>query len=815
MTPAPPPEPPPGIDIGVPPTPPTGDYNLVAHEDTCPHIVKSLLVYNTVFPLPPSDAVVGQTITPERNEGDWGVQRALFLLSNPEPPRRLPSLPSEPSVTEPHQLPGGPKPTRDELGGMREEISQFRKLLPERQRLAYDKRLRLDIPELRSRLGRLSEETLTRRGLRPSWLRGERPREVETPLSRFQSLTLLMDAWSYVDPLQLHMYADMRRFGMNLATNTVPSQLDPAGARPRNLPTARTKALRGIVKEKMIADVKAHRCVGPLSTSQLAGTYPRCYTVPLGLAPKNNGASPDLPEAWRLVKSWSRSRGEDSSLSDRTDKVKTAFIRPSQIRAAVHEAFLNKTEREAPHILTIDFDSAFTQNAVAHNQRLYMTYHIQDVGYFIRTAGDFGMKTCGYRFELQGLLACSMYKIMERRLFVNNQGDVWLAPCPQPNSWSWSEQDGTLERATCDLLSKQSIKNLESSNKASPPPGYHPVSLSGFLRWVDDMMNIYSTKAEALRALHAIAFLHRRYGWLIKRSKVFVGPMLPFTGIQLHPDSDSLHIPSDKREKYSDLLNSVVNKPYISFAQLEQIAGVASWVAGVLPQLTPVVQIFYKTLYAEPTPSPRRVTHSLSRAALIFREVLHRAPIQIATLKRLFDTCDADVIIHGDWAGDNPSKARPQKIAAVLISHGLYTVMDVPDWFKKACLPAEVSPNAGETLCVALAAATFSEQLMGLHSAYFSDSSGLILRSKHFQAGPSNSKAIDRAFELGAIALVEANTCFSYTKIPREHNIADPLVNANGSVDAFLQKWSSRGLPGVPSFVKPRLPKPLGFWNRL
>jgi hypothetical protein len=208
------------------------------------------------------------------------------------------------------------------------------------------------------------------------------------------------------------------------------------------------------------------------------------------------------------------------------------------------------------------------------------------------------------------------------------------------------------------------------------------------------------------------------------------------------------------------------------------------------------------------------VTYSLSRAIHIFREALARAPIQIATLERHFDADNADVIIHGDWAGDNPAKDHPQKIAAVLVSHGLYTFMDVPDWFKEACLPAEVSPNAGETLCVALAAATFSNQMTGMRAAYFSDSAGLVLRSDHFQAGPSKSKAIDRAFELGALALIEANTCFSFTKMPRAHNLADPLVNANGSVDMFLQKWSSKGLPGVPSFIKPRLPKPLHFWQQ-
>ena len=75
---------------------------------------------------------------------------------------------------------------------------------------------------------------------------------------------------------------------------------------------------------------------------------------------------------------------------------------------------------------------------------------------------------------------------------------------------------------------------MERVSKASPPLGFHPVQISGFLRWVDDMMAIYKSKKEAVRNLHAIAFLHRRYGWKIKRSKVMIGPMLPFTGIMLY-----------------------------------------------------------------------------------------------------------------------------------------------------------------------------------------------------------------------------------------------------------------------------------------
>jgi hypothetical protein len=112
--------------------------------------------------------------------------------------------------------------------------------------------------------------------------------------------------------------------------------------------------------------------------------------------------------------------------------------------------------------------------------------------------------------------------------------------------------------------------------------------------------------------------------------------------------------------------------------------------------------------------------------------------------------------------------------------------MDVPEWFMDARGP--LCPNSGETLCIAFAAATFGHVLAGKKVAFFSDSQGLILRAPYFKAGPSGSRAIDGAFELAAIALVESNTCFSYIKIPRDRNLADPIVNSNGSLRELQRK---------------------------
>jgi hypothetical protein len=246
-----------------------------------------------------------------------------------------------------------------------------------------------------------------------------------------------MDAWHHVDPLQLHMYADMRRFGMCLATNVDLDELPPAGRqRPANLPSATSRPLKRIVRLKMLEDVQKGKCVGPLSVEQLCAIYPKCFTVPLGLARKDNDEPPTAPAAWRLVKSWSRPFKGGLSVSDRTDRVKTRFTRPSRVRRAVHEAFCSKSPTSLSHALAIDFEDAFAQNWLAPDQRVYMVSFIQDMGYFVRLKGDFGMKTCGYRFELLGLLASSMYRIMEKRIFVRDDGHIWLAPaCFPPMSW--------------------------------------------------------------------------------------------------------------------------------------------------------------------------------------------------------------------------------------------------------------------------------------------------------------------------------------------------------------------------------------------
>ena len=746
---------------------------------------------------------------------DCGFDRARHLFFNPIPPRRLPPpSASGKSTTEPFPLPGHAHPTDQEVQAIREEMSAFRRVLPEEQRLAFDARLRLTQEELDAQLSRLPPEAITRRGLRPSWRSGRPPPDVpSSPTERFQAWAILMDAWHYVDPLQLHMYADMRRFGMCLATNVDIAELPPAGRqRPANLPSATSRHLKEIVRRKMLEDAHKGKCVGPLSVDELRAVHPKCFTVPLGLARKDNGEPSTAPSAWRLVKSWSRPFKGGLSISDRTDRVKTMFTRPSRVRRAVHEAFCNKSPTSLSHVLAIDFEDAFAQNWLAPDQRCYMVSFIQGMGYFVRHKGDFGMKTCGYRFELLGLLASSMYKIMEKRVFVHDDGRVWLATTHSPpHKPPPDDMAGSLERDSCDLTPTAQAALLVDYQPHTPPTGYHPVRLSGFLRWVDDLVAMFDSKAEAVRALHAIAFLHRRYGWKIKPSKVRLAPRLPFNGALLNPAFGCMEIPAEKRLKYEGVLGPIAAGQAMTPDELESATGVAGWISGILPQLVPFANIFYRSLYSLKKVSRFMPPPSLVRAAAVFVESLKRAPRQLASLERSFGMNEAQEIIHGDWAGQNRSKNLPHRIAVVLVSRGWYAYMDVPSWVMEARGP--LCPNSGETLCIALAAATFGSVLTGKKAAFCSDSSGLILRSPYFQAGPSGSRAIDGAFELAAFALVESNTCFSYIKIPRNRNLADPIVNSNGSLRELQRKWSSAGLPGKPSPVKPRFPTRPSYWR--
>jgi hypothetical protein len=441
-----------------------------------------------------------------------------------------------------------------------------------------------------------------------------------------------------------------------------------------------------------------------------------------------------------------------------------------------------------------------------------MVSFIPNEGFFVRLKGDFGMKTCGYRFELLGLLATSMYQIMEKRIFVRDRdGAIWLAPPPAPVPLPHIPDIGSLERESCDLIPPSLRERIKSFQPKHPPKDFLPTKLSGFLRWVDDLMRIFDSQVEAERALHALAFLHRRYGWVIKRSKVRIAPRLPFTGIILDPVFGCMEIPADKRKKYRGIMQPIAARRKMTLDKLESATGIAGWISGILPQLVPFATIFYKQLHALKTPvlvpSP-----SLARAASIFAHALQCAPRQLATLERSFTMEEADEVIHGDWAGANGARNRPHRIAVVLLSRGLYASMEVPKWFIDSQGP--LCPNSGEILCIAFAARTFSSILTGKKVAFCSDSLGLVLRSSHFEAGASGSRAINRAFELGALALVEANTCFVYNKIPRNRNLADPLVNANGSLPEFQRKWSLAGLPGVPSRVKPLFPRRPDYWKR-
>ena len=763
---------------------------------------------------------------PMADHADWGVQRAQYLLLNPSSIEELTK--PDPYVAPKAATPffDQPTPTEEERVKSELQITAFkRKLKGKDEYYAYLQRLRMDPKRFEECTATMESETRERRGLRISRTSTQVPKEAypegdtECPLA---SSLILADAWNYVDPMQLQVYADMRRYGMNLATNLGPECLPLAGKRTRNMPTAQGKYK--ILEKLYDKEVKAGKSKGPYTEQEIKSIYPRCFCAPIGLARKDDTKPETDVKSWRSVQSWSSPFQGGPSITERTDTVKTKFINPQDVRDMVvraHREYKNKkAAKEQPSMLAIDFESAFTQNWVAEDQRIFMVYHIPKKGFYIRKAGDFGMKTCGYRFELLGQIAMSMYRIMEGRLFVNEEGKVWMSQMESPLSHPINQDLGSLERDEGDLLTEVGKQRLERRTQQTAPRGYLPVRLSGFLRWCDDMAKVYPSKQEAIRALAAIAFLHRRYGWKIKVSKVFIAPRLPFTGIILDPTFGTLAIPPDKASKYRKKLKRLTNSRiwYISVDELASMTGMMAWVSIVLPQLSPLTKPFYAHLrHLENAKLEKRVTlkipNRLRRAANVMSEALKNLPAQLAIVNSTFGQNEADEIIHIDWAGENEAKGRKHRIAVVLVSRGLYTYCDVPEWVIAACGKKPFSPAAGEALGIALSATTFPDILGGKRVTCFTDSSAMAKSAPNLTATDKNALALDLAYELGALAMAKTNTVYNIVDTPRKFILADPLVNANGSNEIFLQKWKSAGLPGKPLHVSPLFPKIPSYWK--
>ena len=170
-----------------------------------------------------------------------------------------------------------------------------------------------------------------------------------------------------------------------------------------------------------------------------------------------------------------------------------------------------------------------------------------------------------------------------------------------------------------------------------------------------------------------------------------------------------------------------------------------------------------------------------------------------------------------DWAPDTEVQVprRPtHTIAALLVSHGLWTVFEVPPELARRLNcdgPLAARSSACESLCLPLGISTFADHVRNTRIVALSDNTGYISAhvavhsGSRFHPGPLDDN-------IAATTVLQAHTaCFVHlVYVDTSRNLADPFARHLPQVG--LIRCEEAHLPMSQSQTPPVFPPPDTFW---
>lgn len=623
------------------------------------------------------------------------------------------------------------------------------------------------------------------------------------------SQAFIADLWSFADPLQLDLIADVRHQGMHLAFNP-PTTLEELAAAPRRPNVAKPGSPEmAIILEKVKADIAAGKAIGPF-----ASRPPNAIAIPLFLTDKGDVPDPHFTDAdrHRLVRNWSDARlTKFGSITAHTD-APTSSMSPFRAAFADFARLCALPATTDAHALSFDQEDAYAQLRIAPGQSHLMSSHIPGFGWFVRTVGDFGHRTCGIRFEQRAKLFALACLVLSpflrvhddgRVVLLHSFGDVSLGPHPEEGFGSLARHKPLFSPAGWrrHLRNQARVHHLEE--------GWHRVDLSPLHRWVDDFVGWAPDPPTAVRTAQAVAFLHRRYNFNLKPSKFLLGRQADFGGVTMVGPAAAMVLPDPKRSRYTLRLAHALAAPALSHNQWERVIGPPAWVARVFDTHTSALQpLFVEMGKARARSSPLPTTPRSRRALAFWLEAIKLAPGTIAATQFTDPRSPSswDGVVHIDWA---PVDSE-QVVGVYVISHALYSIAPIPKWFLDA-FPQSPHPSspACEAMGLYLFLSIFADLVQGRTFAIFNDNISWLLC---YPSLSSESQALDCALKLAALTALSTATRLVPLFVPTDSNLADPASRRLEQV--FLTALRSKGL-SRPSF---RQPKPFAqppFWSRL
>jgi hypothetical protein len=781
--------------------------------------------------IPPALAVPRELLKSRTAEGikrlslsvdqSFGVVRARDLRAKPRRDTPPTPQPSASPFVEPFAMTPRDQ-TQREAAELASEITSFTLSLPALDAAVFRTGHRLSTKQRDALLGSMSAEQISSRGLRfsddgvdlidtPACAASRLARRADSEPATASYLAILMDGWHTIDPLMMELAVDIFRNGINLAFNgdremPTPDIIPPNMTRPH-------KPEHAVLVSAMQADIDAGKADGWFTEPP----FPNCRPIPAGMVEKDFSLPKDDPKAWRIVKNYSHSA---RSVNAETDTVISPFQRWSstvdQFIGAGRDSFAVKFDKE----------SAFPSLSIRIQDRFLTTSFVPKRGWTHRRRGDFGHKTCGFRWEAPiGRLLSSLYHTMSYRLRCK-AGSISLLPppafdmtcdplVPPPEGFcAWSDVDL--------MLSPRAIPTYARLDGAHFIQAHGLVDLRRTARWVDDFKRHFSTHEKAFAGGLAYIFLHARYGIGLKPSK-FEGPRqsIDFGGIDFHGKGARQGLSTEKALKIISKLSPVLKGAKLSHKEWESTCGSINFGVRAYPSGRGFVAPFYAAQAAalsamkastSPSEHARLVVASADakRAASFWKEALLLAPPSAASFSRspMADYSDADVIVHTDWApeqGDNV-------IGVFVLSHGAWCCAKAPPYFCQLAVGpgGESSSPALEGLAEALLMATFPHIVDGKNVLMFGDNIPWIQATMSMA---SSSQAVDHALQLSALGQMTYNTHIARRYVPTDRNLADSL--SHHDLQRFRAEISSCGLSASPSPATPSFVTPPPSWLQL
>ena len=728
-----------------------------------------------------------------------GLRRAKELLANPRPRRpvlRSYSPPIAPTTVTP--VPGGCDPSPAELATWKAEVDSFADLLSSEDAALFKSGHRLSATVFAAAVTALPPGVAASRGLK---IAGPPPSGPRAPV--LADLLWLADAWFFVDPLLLEVTADMRLHGMNLAINgsiPLPPPFPPGNMFRQNSPAER------IAKQLVDEDIAAGRSegYGPLPSDVPAA-------IPMGLVPKGAIPDPDFlhPDRHRLIRNWShRDLTHTGSLSDRTDHVSSSM---QKLSLAVDD-FARACVSPGAQAVKIDWRSAYSLSRVAPSSQWAMWSCFSDQECFVRTTGDFGMMSCGFRHELRAKVFVSLAQVMQHRILVDQAGSCQiLPPRRRPPGLGLPPAGGFGSLADATVFSPLGKIRLSAllASRPVPPLGFTYPILS-FLRWVDDFISFLGSLRDASAADAAITMLHRRYAIPVHPKKHFVDPISEFGGVLFDCPSARVSVPRDKCANYRKIALALLRASVVSLVNLQKFIGCAVWASAVFPVASSFMRHLFAALRGAQHSGhnrPFKLSHLARRELKFWCAVFKDIPSSRAAFvsPSVSSPASADVIVAFDW---NPA-AGQHLVGIAVLSHGLYTIAKVPPWFLKRH-PAMSSP-ALEAMGYFLYVTCFPDIAADCVSFCFNDNLAFIQRAPELSS--VNSTAFDSALQLGAFEALRINARCFFAFVDTTNNDSDSL--SRDHPQEFEAKLRSRGFSHQFSLRSPASPSPPTLWRLL